>query len=263
MPSKIEWTNETWNPAHGCTKVSDGCKHCYAAAMAKRLQAMKTPGYENGFAVTTHTDRLSTPLQRKKPTLYFVNSMGDLFHDDIPREFIVAVMDVIRACPQHQFQILTKYHERMISFFGGYDMTEQQNMRVGVSVENIKHGIPRVDSVRRFANNFLSIEPLLEDIADHLDLTNIDWVIVGGESGPKARPMYSQWVRNIRDLCEQSNVPFFFKQWGTWFSNQEKVPFLNTWVQFEDEGEYCYRLGKKKAGHLLDGKEYRQMPVWR
>ena len=213
MSRKIEWTQNTWNPTTGCTKISSGCKHCYAETMAKRLQAMGVRGYENGFDLTLLPERLAQPLKRKKPTLYFVNSMSDLFHEDIPDSFREDVFNVIRQATQHEFQLLTKRAGRMVEFF----QTRQvpQNAWLGVTVEDKKYGLPRIEHLRRIEVNirFLSIEPLLEDVGK-INLTGIHWVIVGGESGPNARPMKKQWVENIQQQCQQSGVQFFFKQWG-------------------------------------------------
>jgi protein gp37 len=257
--SKIEWTEQTWNPSHGCTKVSPGCKHCYAETMANRLQAMKAGGYDNGFAPTAIYSRLNIPRNRKQPTLYFVNSMGDLFHPAITREFQIRVMEVITECQHHKFQILTKYTKEMRAFFDSYyaHITMPQNFQIGVSVEDIEYGIPRINAIRGMPNTFLSIEPLLEDVSPALDLTGIHWVIVGGESGPKARPMHPEWVRRIEGLCFGDDVPFFFKQWGTWIHSSQYEP--NPHTRRKPLPEYS-KVGKGKAGHLLDGKEYRQFP---
>ena len=219
--SKIEWTEQTWNPVTGCTKVSPGCKHCYAETMARRLKAMGAAGYRQGFKLTLQSDRLKQPLERRKPTTWFVNSMSDLFHKDIPDGYIDQVFDVIENTPQHTYQILTKRSERLPTYFAGRHVP--QNVWLGVSVENRKHGKPRIDHLRvvQAAIRFLSIEPLLEDLAE-LDLSNIHWVIVGGESGPKARPMKPAWARGIRQQCEDAGVAYFFKQWGTWGADGRK-----------------------------------------
>src|SRR5271163_1252310 len=213
--SRIEWTEHTWNPVTGCTSVSPGCKHCYARIMAARLKAMNMAGYENGFAVTLQPNRLSEPLERRKPTVYFVNSMSDLFHDQVPAYFIEQVLDVIRRTPQHRYQILTKRPGRMVDFFRRRRVPV--NAWTGVSVEDRKYGIPRIELLRQIdaSIRFLSIEPLLEPLGN-LDLSDIHWTIVGGESGPGARPMHVSWVRSIRDKCVEEGIPFFFKQWGVW-----------------------------------------------
>lgn len=213
--SKIEWTERTWNPVVGCTKVSPGCKNCYAEVMAWRLKAMGTSGYENGFQLTMLPSRLQEPLQRKKPTTYFVNSMSDLFHEDVPFSYIEQVFDVIRQAEQHTFQVLTKRADRLESFFFGRDVPK--NAWIGVSVEDKKYGIPRIKHLQRVnaTIRFLSVEPLLEDLGQ-LNLNGIHWVIVGGESGSRARPMKLEWVDSIKEQCEASGSAFFFKQWGGW-----------------------------------------------
>lgn len=213
--SNIEWTEFTWNPATGCTKISPGCKHCYAEVMAERLQAMGAPGYENGFKLQLHPDRLTQPLKRKKPTTYFVNSMSDLFHEDIPFEYLDQVFDIIRQTPHHTYQILTKRPEKAAEYF--QQRIVPSNAWLGVSVEDKKYGLPRIDILRRVdaATRFLSVEPLLEDLG-MFDLTGIYWVIVGGESGTKARPMKPEWVEGIASQCIAAGTAFFFKQWGAW-----------------------------------------------
>lgn len=212
----IEWTEQTWNPVTGCTKVSPGCKHCYAEVMANRLQAMNVPGYANGFKVTLMPDRMDQPLKRKKPTIYFVNSMSDLFHEDVPFEYIDRVFEVIRRTPRHTYQVLTKRAERMAEYFST-GRTAPPNAWLGVSVEDQKYGVPRIDFLKKIDAKvrFLSIEPFLEALGK-LDLTGIHWVIVGGESGHGARPMKSEWVKEVLDACELHGSEFFFKQWGAW-----------------------------------------------
>lgn len=239
--SRIEWTEQTWNPTVGCTKISAGCKNCYAENMARRLQAMGTPGYENGFQLTLLPQRLQDPLNRKKPTTYFVNSMSDLFHDKVPDEYIEQVFSVIEQTPQHTYQILTKRAARMARFFKG--KTAPKNAWMGVSVENKKHGVPRINHLRKVSAHirFLSVEPLLEDVGA-LDLTDIHWVIVGGESGPKARPMKQDWAEAVRIQCEQQHVAFFFKQWGGW-------------------GVDGKRRAKSANGRLLNGRTWDEMPA--
>ncbi|MBI3936539.1 MAG: phage Gp37/Gp68 family protein [Betaproteobacteria bacterium] len=219
--SRIEWTEQTWNPTVGCTKISPGCKHCYAETMAKRLQAMGMCGYENGFRLTLMPDRLAEPLERRKPTVYFVNSMSDLFHEKVPFDYIGRVFDVMSRAPQHTFQVLTKRAERMAAFC--CHIRVSTNVWLGVSVENRKHGVPRIDALRNVhaSVRFLSVEPLLEDLGP-IDLTGIHWVIVGGESGCKARPMKPEWVDGIKRQCDAAGVAFFFKQWGAWGSDGQK-----------------------------------------
>lgn len=239
--SKIEWTEMTWNPTVGCTKVSPGCKHCYAEKMAERLQAMGTPGYENGFKLRMLPNRLEDPLKRKKRTVYFVNSMSDLFHEDIPYKFIDQVFDTMRKASWHTFQILTKRSDRMAEYFRG--KTAPENVWLGVSVEDKKYGLPRIDHLRnvRAAVRFLSVEPLLEDLGT-IDLSEIHWVIVGGESGPHARPMQPSWVESVQFQCEEQGAAFFFKQWGGWGADGK-------------------RRAKKYNGRQLNGRTYDEMPA--
>jgi len=239
--SKIEWTEQTWNPVTGCSKVSPGCKYCYAEVMANRLKAMSAPGYDNGFKVTLMPDRLSQPLKRKKPTVYFVNSMSDMFHEAIPDEYIERVFDVIKRTPHHTYQILTKRAGRLVEFFGCREVPI--NAWIGVSVEDRAYGVPRIDQLKKIESTirFLSVEPLLEDIGS-INLTGIHWVIVGGESGPNSRPMKQEWVENIKNQCEESNTAFFFKQWGGW-------------------GADGVKRNKKSNGRILNGKTYDTIPL--
>lgn len=213
--STIEWTEQTWNPTTGCTKISPACKNCYAEVMARRLKAMGASGYENGFKLALHPARLRQPLQRKKPTVYFVNSMSDLFHEDIPFKFLDEVFSVIRQTPQHTYQILTKRAARLARYFRNRECP--RNVWLGVSVEDQKYGVPRIDYLRQVDAQirFLSVEPLLEDLGA-VDLTDIHWVIVGGESGHKSRPMLEEWVANVKEQADAAGVAFFFKQWGGW-----------------------------------------------
>lgn len=231
--SKIEWTDFSWNPVTGCTKVSAGCRHCYAEALARRLKAMGQPHYANGFEVTLHEGMLEAPLSWKRPRMVFVNSMSDLFHETVPEEFILKVFDVMRRADCHRFQVLTKRAERMEQV--GRRLQWPANVWMGVSVED-QRNVNRIDCLRRIkaAIRFLSLEPLLGPIPD-LDLTRIDWVIVGGESGPGSRPMKEEWVLDIRDRCRNEKVPFFFKQWG---------------------GQ-----NKKATGRLLEGRTWDEMPM--
>lgn len=241
--SRIEWTESTWNPVVGCTKLSAGCKHCYAEVMARRLQAIGVPGYEHGFKrVQTLPQRLDEPLRRKKPTVYFVNSMSDLFHVQIPDSYIDRVFQTMRAAEQHTFQVLTKRAERVAQYTAEHAVPD--NVWMGVSVENKRHGVPRIDHLRRVPakTRFLSVEPLLEDVGD-LDLTGIHWVIVGGESGHGARPMKAEWVRRVQRSCAEQGVHFFFKQWGA----------------FGPDGD---RRSKKANGRLLDGATFDAMPAY-
>ena len=213
--SQIEWTEQTWNPTTGCTKVSPGCKHCYAETMARRLQAMGVAGYDNGFELSLLPERVAQPLRRKRPTVYFVNSMSDLFHEGIPDAYLDRVFETIARTPQHTYQLLTKRAERLPDYFNRRRMPD--NLWLGVSVEDRAYGLPRIDALRRVSPRvrFLSVEPLLEDLGE-IDLRGIDWVIVGGESGPRARPMKPAWVDGIKQQCDAAGVAFFFKQWGGW-----------------------------------------------
>jgi protein gp37 len=239
--SKIEWTEQTWNPVTGCTKISPGCKFCYAEVMARRLKAMSASGYENGFEVSLHPERLNQPRFRKKPTIYFVNSMSDLFHEDVPYSFIDKVFNTISATPQHTYQVLTKRAERMRDYF--YTRKVPENAWLGVSVEDKKYGLPRISHLRSIKSKtrFLSIEPLLEDLGK-INLRGIHWVIVGGESGPKSRAMQPHWALNILEQCEISNVDFFFKQWGNW-------------------GPDGRRRAKHANGRELAGRTWNDMPL--
>ena len=239
--TKIEWTEETWNPSTGCTKISAGCQNCYAETMAVRLKAMGTPGYINGFKFSLMPDRLNQPLKKKKPTKYFVNSMSDLFHEEMPLEYLNDIIKIIKQTPQHIYQILTKREDSMYTYFKNRSLPN--NVWLGVTVDNKTSGLPRIDKLRNLnaSIKFLSIEPLLENLGK-IDLTGIDWVIVGGESGSKARPMKEEWVLNIKNQCKEQNVAFFFKQWGTW-------------------GVDGIKRNKKVNGRLLKGKVFEEYPL--
>ena len=239
--SRIEWTEQTWNPTVGCTKVSPGCKNCYAEGMARRLKAMGLKGYENGFRLSLMPERVAEPLERRKPTVYFVNSMSDLFHEKVPFEYIARVFDVMERAHWHTFQVLTKRAERMAAFCA--DRRVPPNVWLGVSVENKKHGVPRIGVLRGIdaTIRFLSVEPLLEDVGQ-LDLTGIHWVIVGGESGARARPMRAEWADNVRRQCLDAEVAFFFKQWGAWGADGQK-------------------RSKKANGRSLNGQSWDAMPA--
>ena len=210
--SSIEWTDMTWNPVTGCVKVSQGCKHCYAERMAKRLMAMGSARYEDGFRPTLHDDLIDLPRRWKAPRTVFVNSMSDLFQEAVPADFIRKVFDTMAACPQHSFQVLTKRAARLVELSGNLPWPE--NVWMGVSVESAR-AVNRVDHLRQVpaAVRFLSCEPLISSLGN-LNLEGIHWVIVGGESGPGARPMREVWVQDIRTQCESRGVSFFFKQWG-------------------------------------------------
>lgn len=230
--SAIEWTESTWNPVTGCTKISPGCLHCYAERMSARLKAMGQPNYANGFRLTMHEHALEMPLRWKRPQSIFVNSMSDLFHKSVPFEFILQVFEVMCKASHHRFQVLTKRSDRLLAL--NPELPWPPNVWMGVSVENADY-LLRIEHLRQTnaGIKFVSFEPLLGPI-HNLDLQGIDWVIVGGESGPKARPMTPDWARNIRDQCLLTKVPFFFKQWGG--------------------------VNKKKTGRVLDGRTWDQMP---
>ncbi|MDR0580432.1 MAG: phage Gp37/Gp68 family protein [Campylobacteraceae bacterium] len=231
--SKIEWTGSTWNPITGCTKYSDGCQNCYAEKMAIRLKNMGLKKYSNAFKLTLHNNTIDIPLNIKKAQTIFVCSMSDIFHNDVPDNFILELFKVMNKAHWHTFQVLTKRAERISLLNGKINWTE--NIWLGTTVENNKatQRIKHLKDSGAFVK-FLSLEPLLERI-NHLNLDGIDWVIVGGESGYKARPIQEDWVRDIRETCNKQKVPFFFKQWGG--------------------------KNKKKAGRLLDGKTYNEMPL--
>lgn len=312
--SRIEWTDATWNPTTGCDRISAGCDNCYALTMARRLKAMGAAKYQTdgdprtsgpGFGVTVHPDVLAEPLRWRKPRRVFVNSMSDLFHARVPREFVAQVFAVMAATPQHTYQILTKRPERAARMLGelcdhGHQRGEHfraemewaatphsptyvpglqsgiyhrapwplPNVWVGASVESDEH-TSRADALRATpaAVRFISAEPLLGPLPS-LDLTGIDWLIAGGESGPKARPMAPHWVRDLRDRCTAAGVAFFFKQWGEWapnghigigwFGDQQRLagPPLDEW----GHREVIERMGKKAAGRMLDGRTWDEYP---
>jgi len=236
--SKIEWTDATWNPIRGCTKISPGCKHCYAEAFAERFRGVKGHPYEQGFDLRMIPEKLLEPLQWKKPRMVFVNSMSDLFQPGVPDDFIIEVVKVMKRANWHTYQILTKRSERMRDL-----LKDKLNFAAaashiwwGVSVEDRRYGVPRIAHLQAtpVRIRFLSIEPLLEDIG-RIDLAGVHWVIVGGESGPSARPIRKEWVLQLKNQCSQANVPFFFKQWGG--------------------------FNKAKNGRTLDGRTYDEMPL--
>ena len=252
--SKIEWTDATWNPITGCTKVSPGCAHCYAETFAKRFRGVPDHPYEQGFELKLWPDRLDLPLAWKERKMIFVNSMSDLFHEDVPDDFIGKVFDVMRQAKHHIFQVLTKRSERMLTWTAAHfrSANSRENGKtvwpahvwLGVSIENQSYTW-RIEHLQRSPAHikFLSIEPLLSYISFNPSfLEAIQWIIVGGESGPRARPMRPEWVYEIRNQCEKYHVPFFFKQWGT----------------FDPAGK---RVGKKAAGRILDGKTWDETPM--
>ena len=230
--SSIEWTEMTWNPTTGCNKISAGCKYCYAEVMARRLQAMGIDKYKDGFKLRLHEDALLIPRSWKSPKIVFVNSMSDLFHKDVPFEFIDKVFKTMNENPQHTFQVLTKRSDILLEFHDKLKWTHNIWMGVSVEDERVKH---RIDDLRKTNAKvkFLSCEPLIGPLSK-LNLKKIDWVIVGGESGRKARPMDVDWVLDIQQQCEEKNVAFFFKQWGG--------------------------VNKKKTGRILNGRTYDEMP---
>lgn len=232
--SSIEWTEMTWNPVTGCTKISQGCKHCYAERMARRLEAMGAARYRNGFEVTLHPDALDIPRRWRQPRVVFVNSMSDLFHEDVPVTFVQRVFKIMQDCSHHTFQVLTKRGHRLRAL--APDLPWPSNVWMGVSVED-KRVLHRIADLKctGAAVKFLSLEPLIGPL-ENLPLTNIDWVIVGGESGPRARPMREDWVESIRKQCHNAGVAFFFKQWGG--------------------------IRKDLTGRELNGRTYDEMPRW-
>jgi protein gp37 len=233
LGSGIEWTESTWNPVTGCTKISPGCKHCYAEVLARRLHAMGQPNYRNAFELTLQPQMLELPLRWKKPQRIFVNSMSDLFHREVPLEYLQRVFDVMRRAHWHRFQVLTKRADRLRELDAEIDWPA--NVWMGVSVESAAY-VARIEDLRATgaALKFLSLEPLLGPLP-RLDLCGIDWVIVGGESGVSARPIEEAWVLEIREQCRRAGVPFFFKQWGG--------------------------RNKKKAGRILEGRVWDEMPA--
>ncbi len=230
--TKIEWTESSWNPITGCTKISDGCLNCYAEKMAFRLKAMGTKGYENGFEVTLQPHQLDKPLKLKKPQMIFVNSMSDIFHENVPDDYILKIFEIMNKAHWHTFQVLTKRPQRLESLRNKINWTK--NIWLGTTIESNKY-IDRVDYIKKTdaSIKFISFEPLLSSVKE-VDLKGIDWVIVGGESGSGARFIKKEWVYEIKNKCEDLNIAFFFKQWGG--------------------------TNKKKSGRLLDGKVYNELP---
>ncbi len=237
LNSHIEWTDATWNPVRGCVKISPGCKHCYAETFAERFRGVKGHPYEQGFDLRLMPEKLTEPFTWRSPKLVFVNSMSDLFQDGVPDDYAEAVAWVMTRANWHTYQVLTKRSKRLLDLLKGplHFAGKRENIWWGVSVEDKKYGLPRIDDLRRApaAVRFLSVEPLLEDLGE-MNLSGIHWVIVGGESGPGARPMKKDWVISIRERCHEQRVPFFFKQWGG--------------------------VRKVKNGRLLDGRTYDQYP---
>jgi protein gp37 len=237
LNTKIEWTDATWNPIRGCTKISPGCAHCYAETFAERFRGVPGHPYQQGFDLRLMPEKLSEPLRWTSSRMVFVNSMSDLFHEDVGVEYIERVCRVMVEATRHTFQVLTKRSERMRELLRGrlHFAAREPHIWFGVSVENRHHGLPRIEHLRESPAGLrmLSVEPLLEDLGP-LDLSGIGWVILGGESGPKARPLHIDWVRSVRDQCLAAGVPFFFKQWGG--------------------------VRKNKAGRELDGRTHDEVP---
>jgi protein gp37 len=237
LDSAIEWTDATWNPVRGCTKISDGCKHCYAETFAERFRGVKGHPYEQGFDLRLVPEKLAEPLRWRNPKMIFVNSMSDLFHENVPEDYVEAVAKVMVEAKWHTYQVLTKRSERLRELLNSSlrFAANQKHIWWGVSVENRKYGLPRIQNLQAAdaGVRFLSVEPLLEDLGK-FNLKGISWVIVGGESGHGARPMKKEWVVSVRDQCKREGVPFFFKQWGG--------------------------VRKKAAGRKLDGKTYDEFP---
>lgn len=233
--TKIEWTDKTWNPITGCSQISEGCKNCYAKKMAKRLQAMGNPRYVNNFEITIHRDLFNKPLMDKTPSVIFVCSMSDLFHEDVPFDAIAEIFDTMEKATQHVFQVLTKRPHRMREFL--LNRKVPKHIWIGTSVELDQYQ-NRIDDLTAIDAHvkFLSCEPLLGSLRN-CNFDNIQWVVVGGESGSNSRPVSKDWIIEIRDICEDKKIDFFFKQWGGW--------------------------NKKKNGHDLDGKTYKQMPKFK
>ncbi|MFC1610098.1 DUF5131 family protein [Myxococcota bacterium] len=269
VASKIEWTDASWNPVRGCTKVSPGCKNCYACTFAERFRGVPGHPYEQGFDLRLVPEKLEEPLSWRRPRMVFVNSMSDLFHEKISEDYILAVAGVMERARWHTYQVLTKRSERMTYLLTGKlsHIAHVPHIWWGVSVENEKHGLPRVRDLQKTlaTNRFLSLEPLLDPMPT-LPLDGIDWVIVGGESGPGARPMHPDWARSVRDQCLASGTRFFFKQWGAWApADQHEIPpgsrRATCWRDVNGTrraGPFpgaikMVRVGKKAAGRLLDG----------
>lgn len=242
MPTNIEWTDETWNPVTGCVKISPGCKHCYAETFAERFRGTIMPNgrlhpFYGGFDPQLRPERLDQPFSWRTPRKVFVNSMSDLFGEFVDDDYLRQVFEVMRKTPQHTYQVLTKRADRLAAWTAGQSwLASAKHIWLGVSVENRRYGVPRIEHLRRatVSVRFLSVEPLLEDVGQ-LDLSKIDWVIVGGESGHHARPMKEEWVRNIRNQCVAEGVAFFFKQWGG--------------------------TRKKRTGRILDGRTWDEYPT--
>lgn len=278
--SSIEWTQATWNPTTGCDQTSPGCDHCYALTLSRRLKAMGNPKYQRdgspktsgpGFGLSIHPDQLQLPHRWKAPRLIFVNSMSDLFHPDVPDEFIEDVFQVMADTPRHTYQVLTKRAQRLSKIASSLPWTD--NIWMGVSVESARYSF-RANHLRKVpaAVRFISAEPLLAPLSN-LDLTDIDWLIAGGESGPGARPMHPAWAEQLRDRCQEEGVAFFFKQWGAWAPNRDSkaVPvtiegeILDSMPKVMAPGApvSMRRVGKGAAGRTMGGRTWNEMPTVR
>lgn len=273
--STIEWTQATWNPVTGCSKVSPGCGHCYAETFAERFRGVPGHPYEQGFDLTLRPDRVTLPLQWRQPRLIFVNSMSDLFHEDVPYAFVRRIFEVMEQANWHRFQLLTKRAERLVDL--AQRLPWPGNVWMGVSIEN-RRFVGRAAHLRRVpaAVRFISAEPLLGPL-DDLSLEDVDWLIVGGESGHRARPMHPDWARRLRDQCLEAHIPFYFKQWGAYrpvdaddryapgaasTSIDVRGRRLGSTARGRSDGRVLMRrVGKHRAGRLLDGREWAQMPT--
>lgn len=283
--SKIEWTEKTWNVVTGCTKISEGCKHCYAERMSKRLAGRCGYDKDEPFKVTLHPDKLDEPLRWKKPSKIFVCSMGDLFHEDVDDGFLCRIFDVMAVSEHHTFLILTKRPNRMREFFTRCVHGNFQNLWLGVTAENQQMADERIPILLQIpaAKRFVSVEPMLRpvdllnlkydnDILDtlageylstdgsesYVPWDKLDWVICGGETGPGARPMHPDWVRSLRDQCQQAGTPFFFKSWGDWYPDRKGIYDCSSSVIFGDT--VVHHVGKKNSGRVLDGEEWNEYP---
>jgi protein gp37 len=262
--SKIEWTEKTWNPITGCTKISEGCKHCYAERMSKRLAGRCGYDKDEPFKVTYHPDKLDEPLRWRKPSKIFVCSMGDLFHEGVDDGFLCRIFDVMAVAEHHTFLILTKRPNRMREFFARCVHGNFQNIWLGVTAENQQRADERIPILLQIpaAKRFVSVEPMLGPIELRLvgGPGDLDWVICGGETGPGARPMHPDWVRSLRDQCVRAGTPFFFKSWGDWgfepYPQNGKAPYESVTI----DSAIMFRCGKKKTGRLLDGEEWNEYP---
>jgi protein gp37 len=271
LPTKIEWATETWNPVTGCTPVSEACQNCYAKRMANRLRGRFGYPEDEPFRVTLHPEKLDEPLKWKKPRRVFVCSMGDLFHEDVPHSAIQKVLYRVRMAKWHTFLILTKRPERMRAFFMQYYVTGHiPNLWLGVTAENQARADERIPILLQIpaAVRFVSVEPMMGPVDLSWCNYTLDWVICGGETGPGARPMHPDWARSLRDQCQEAGTPFFFKSWGNYCAPSQMPEDTYRGWEYHHGTENCWReddptpweVGKKAAGHLIDGQEWRQFP---